>query len=204
MLTKAQLVLSKLKYGVLSLEHTLACTLGFQPPPPIDFNVAVTQISSVLTPKPVTKLSLKELFDTSILWAVPKKRRSLERRMNRKYGSKDQVWKMLMPRTDLTVCNTCGYTHHSKTLCGNCYAKIKEETTRLQDKIVEALGLNPVDKEVVVLYKGEKEHASEEFSETHRVIEVEGERPPWFSKNLLQKTTQKPSDSTDVKPTELG
>jgi Ribosomal L32p protein family. len=87
-----------------------------------DFNVAVTQISSVLTPKPVTKLSLKELFDTSILWAVPKKRRSLERRMNRKYGSKDQVWKMLMPRTDLTVCNTCGYTHHSKTLCGKYYS----------------------------------------------------------------------------------
>lgn len=46
---------------------------------------------------------------------------------------------------------------------GNCYAKVKEETTRLQDKIVEALGLSPVDKEVVVLYKGEGQDESDDF-----------------------------------------
>lgn len=55
-------------------------------------------------------------------------------------------------------------------IAGNCYAKIKEETTRLQDKIVEALGLNPVDKEVVVLYKGEKENASDEFYKVYQIF----------------------------------
>ncbi|KAL1452830.1 hypothetical protein WDU94_007020 [Cyamophila willieti] len=204
MLPKAHLVFSKLKINLLKIENTLACTLGFQQHPPLDFNIAQVQNKSFPEPKTLTKLSLKELFDTSILWAAPKGRKTLEKRQMNRYGFKDQVWKMLMPRTDLTVCNTCGYTHHKKTLCGSCYAKVKEETTKLQDKIVAALGLNPVDKEVVVLYKGEKENASDEFYKTHKVIEVEAERPPWFSKNLLQKTTQKPSDSTDVKPTELG
>uniref|UniRef100_A0A8D9BIS7 Large ribosomal subunit protein bL32m n=1 Tax=Cacopsylla melanoneura TaxID=428564 RepID=A0A8D9BIS7_9HEMI len=204
MLSKAQLALSKLKFNLLNLEHTLVSTLGFEQPPPLDFNVAQVQNKSLPEPKIVTKLSLRELFDTSILWAAPKRRKSLEKRMQNRYGFPDQVWKMLTPRTDLTVCNTCGYTHHRKTLCGSCYAKVKEETTKLQDKIVESLGLSPVEKEVVVLYKGEKENASDEFYKNHKVIEVEAERPAWFSKNLLQKTTQKPSDSTDVKPTELG
>lgn len=202
MLTRAQLILSKIKFNVHSLEQTLACSLGLQQQPPLDFNIANTENN--LSAKPANKLSLKEIFNTSILWAVPKHRKSIEKRMSAKYGMKDRVWKMLMPRTDLTVCYTCGYTHHRKTLCGNCYAKVKEETTRLQDKIVEALGLSPVDKEVVVLYKGEGQDESDDFHKTYKVVEVEGERPPWFSKNLLQKTTQKPSDSTDVKPTELG
>lgn len=30
------------------------------------------------------------------------------------------------------------------------------------------------------------------------------DRPQWFSKNLLQKTTKAPSKSTDVKPTDLA
>lgn len=29
-------------------------------------------------------------------------------------------------------------------------------------------------------------------------------RPSWFSKNLLQKTTQPPATTTDVKPTDLS
>lgn len=30
------------------------------------------------------------------------------------------------------------------------------------------------------------------------------ERPQFFSKNLMQNTTQQPSESTDVKPTDLA
>jgi hypothetical protein len=30
------------------------------------------------------------------------------------------------------------------------------------------------------------------------------ERPSWFSKNLLEKSTAQPSSSGDVKPTELA
>lgn len=43
-----------------------------------------------------------------------------------------------------------------------------------------------------------------EFWEGKRIIEMKKERPQWFSKNLLQKTTQQPSNSTDVKPTDLA
>lgn len=55
---------------------------------------------------------------------------------------------------------------------GNCYAKVKEETTRLQEKIIEALGLSPVDKEVVVLYKGDEESASDDFHKVSRNLSI--------------------------------
>lgn len=44
----------------------------------------------------------------------------------------------------------------------------------------------------------------QEFWQGKRVIEMKKERPKWFSKNLLQKTTQAPSESKDVKPTDLA
>lgn len=37
-----------------------------------------------------------------------------------------------------------------------------------------------------------------------RVIEMKKERPSWFSKNLLEKSTVQPSSGGDVKPTELA
>lgn len=40
--------------------------------------------------------------------------------------------------------------------------------------------------------------------EGKRVIELEKQRPVWFSKNLLQKTTQPPATTKEVKPTDLG
>ena len=39
------------------------------------------------------------------------------------------------------------------------------ETKRIQDRIIEELKLDPIDQEVVVLYKGEKERESPEFWE---------------------------------------
>lgn len=37
-----------------------------------------------------------------------------------------------------------------------------------------------------------------------RIIELKKEKPSWFSKNLLQRTTVGNSDSKDVKPSELA
>jgi len=37
-----------------------------------------------------------------------------------------------------------------------------------------------------------------------RIVEMKKERPSWFSKNLLEKSTAQPSNSGDVKPTELA
>lgn len=44
-----------------------------------------------------------------------------------------------------------------------------DETKRMQDRISEELKLDPIDKEVVVLYKGEKDE-SQEFWKVKRII----------------------------------
>lgn len=77
---------------------------------------------------------------------------------------------------------------------------------------MDALKLNPVDKEVIVLYDGEKEQKPVEFWNGKRIIEMEKPRPQWFSKNLLQKSTQPNAETKEVevsstielKPTNLG
>lgn len=39
----------------------------------------------------------------------------------------------------------------------NCYKRVMDETQAMQQKIEQQLGLNPDDKEVVVLYDGERD-----------------------------------------------
>lgn len=60
--------------------------------------------------------SLDTLKD-HILWAVPKHRRTIEKRMKRKYGSPEYVQKILLPKTNLRVCNQCGHNHEVGVLC---------------------------------------------------------------------------------------
>jgi len=43
------------------------------------------------------------------------------------------------------------------------YAKIKEETKLMQDKIISELGLSPIEKEVVVVYQGEAKEQPDDF-----------------------------------------
>lgn len=56
----------------------------------------------------------------------------------------------------------------------------------------------------MVLYKGESNDKLTKFWEGKRIVEMEKERPSWFSKNLLQQTTQQPTNTSDVKPSSLG
>ena len=74
----------------------------------------------------------------------------------------------------------------------------------MQDKIQEQLGLDPVEQEVVVLYEGEKNEQTKESLNGKRIVEMAKPRPMWFTKNLLQKSTQQSSDSKEVKPSNLG
>lgn len=74
----------------------------------------------------------------------------------------------------------------------------------MQDQIQQELGLSPVDKEVVVLYEGERGEQPQEFWNDKRVVEIARPRPAWFSKNLLQKTTQPAATTKEVKPNDLG
>lgn len=85
-----------------------------------------------------------------------------------------------------------------------CYKKVIDETKEMQETIQNELQLSPVEKEVVVLYQGEKDGKPDEFWEGKRIVEMQKPRPPWFSKNLLQQTTQQPATTSDVKPSDLG
>lgn len=74
----------------------------------------------------------------------------------------------------------------------------------MQEKIQEELRLDPVDKEVVVLYDGENGEQSKEFWNGKRIVEMKKPRPVWFSKNLMQKSTEPAATTTEVKPNDLG
>lgn len=74
----------------------------------------------------------------------------------------------------------------------------------MQEKIQQELGLDPVDKEVIVLYDGEKGEQPNEHWNGMRIVEMERPRPMWFSKNLMQKSTQPAATTKDVKPDDLG
>lgn len=165
--------------------------------------VAESSLSpSSLPPQP---FSVKDLIGDGILWGVPKHRRTLETRMKRKYGSNNWLLKTLQRKTHLRVCDTCGNHCEVGILCAHCYDKVRQETLAIKDKIMKKLRLSPVDSEVVVMYDGEKPEKSEELWKGKRIVEMEKPRPQFFSKNLLQKSTQENAKTTEiVKPDQLG
>lgn len=118
--------------------------------------------------------------------------------MKRKYGSPEFIPKTLQTKTHLRVCDSCGNHHEIGIICAHCYDKVRKETESIKDKIMKKLKLSPVDSEVVVLYEGEKQEKSEEFWKGKRIVEMEKERPQFFSKNLLQKTTQGNATTTEI------
>lgn len=61
--------------------------------------------------------TLKDLIGDGMLWAVPRNRRTIEKRWKRKFGSPEYVEKLLVPRHNLRVCNNCGHDHEVGVLC---------------------------------------------------------------------------------------
>ncbi|KAH8359943.1 hypothetical protein KR093_009747 [Drosophila rubida] len=147
--------------------------------------------------------SLKDVIGDGFLWAVPKHRRSVEKRLNRKFGIPEYVWKPLKEKRNLRSCVKCGHEHELGILCPFCYDKVRKETQLMQDKIQEQIGVVPIDQEVVVLYDGENDLSSDALK-GNRVVEMQKPRPMWFTKNLLQKSTQQSSETKEVKPSDLG
>ncbi|XP_030559783.1 39S ribosomal protein L32, mitochondrial [Drosophila novamexicana] len=150
------------------------------------------------------KLSLKNLLGDGVLWAVPKHRRSVEKRLNRKFGYPAFVWKPLQEKKNLRPCQQCGHDHELGVLCPHCYDKVRQETQLMQDKIQTQLGLEPIEQEVIVLYAGETAEQATDAISGKRIIEMKKPRPMWFTKNLLQKSTQQSSETKEVKPSNLA
>jgi hypothetical protein len=121
------------------------------------------------------------------LRAVPKKYRSYYVRIRRRFGN--EKWaphgaKLLKPKQDLIMCQTCGSFHELKYLCDTCYERTREASIPIFEEMAKQLGGRPITKEIGLLFKGEK---VPEGIDQH-IVEVPLERPPLFSKNLLSKT----------------
>lgn len=67
------------------------------------------------------QFSIHDIMSESILWAVPKHRRTLEKRMIRRMGIPEGLYKMQKPQTDMLVCNHCGHDYKRGFLCSKCW-----------------------------------------------------------------------------------
>lgn len=65
---------------------------------------------------PKKSFDINETFD-GFLWGVPTNRRSIEKRMMRKYGAADWHNKLILPKKNLLSCNSCGHHHEEGRLC---------------------------------------------------------------------------------------
>ena len=87
-------------------------------------------------------------------------------------------------------------------LAPQTYSKVMAETRKIQKKMAETFGVGvPKDEEVLVVYKGEGTSAPKNT----RIVEMEHERPSFFSQNLLQKGHGEglgPQET--VRPSKLG
>lgn len=116
----------------------------------------------------------------STLWAVPKSRRSVERRWTRKMGEIGH-FEHARPKKNLIACLECGHWHESHTICGNCYKKVREETKAMQKTFGDDLKYDHPLKEVVFLYDDE---VLEDHTDKY-VVKMDKSRPKWFHKSLL-------------------
>ncbi|XP_015588462.1 39S ribosomal protein L32, mitochondrial isoform X2 [Cephus cinctus] len=198
-------IINRLGIALQKLDHAINLLFGRGFPPEALCALPISGSSNLvqLSHKP-GELSIKDILGDGFLWAVPKSRRTVEKRLKRKFGVPKYNWKPLVPKTNILMCTNCGHNYEAGNLCGYCYARVKQETNNLQKIIRSQLKLKPVEQEVVVLYEGEKEKKSAEFWKNQRVVEVPKKRPQWFHQNLMQPTTQNASDSKEVKPTELA
>ncbi|XP_054013798.1 39S ribosomal protein L32, mitochondrial [Hylaeus anthracinus] len=196
-------LMSRLSRAFKTFEQAIDIILGRGFPPgglcAIDCNHVMNQVQ----PSNGSKRSLKDILNDGFLWAVPKCRRSVEKRLNRKFGFPEYNWKPHVPKTNILMCRKCGHDYEAGTLCGYCYEIVKKETLEIQEVIKNQLGLQPVEENIVVLYEGEKKHMSDEFWKKQRIVELPKKRPEWFNQNLLQSTAKEPSDSEDVKTKDL-
>lgn len=64
---------------------------------------------------PSKPFSLKELIGDGILWAVPKSRRSIEKRLKRRFGKNNTM--ICKINTRLQMCSKCGYHKEVGILC---------------------------------------------------------------------------------------
>ena len=155
------------------------------------------QNQSSLSWREKTKQTLDDIF-SGTMWAVPKKFTTWHRKAQKKFGV--EKWgphgdKMIRPKNNIVVCPSCGSFHERQYLCDTCYEKTREASIPIFEEIAKQLGGKPIEKEMGLIFKGEKASNSDSV----HIVEVPVERPQIFSKNLLSRTrldSLKPKDVT--------
>ena len=157
---------------------------------------------ALIEPAQVTKsFSINELMQEGILWGVPKKRPTIERRLTKRFGVSKypQTCPILRPRSDIVTCERCGDHHETYTICRTCYLEVKEETEKLKSEIkAQTSPLEPKEKEVFLKFENENTDNAEDELHKFRIIEIDRPRPKWFTPNLLAKNSRPVTPPRDV------
>lgn len=167
--------------------------ISIEPEPIWALNSSLLPLSE--EPKP---FSINELMKEGMLWGVPKKRPTIERRLQKRFGVPryPDNNRLLKTRSDLIICERCGDHHEAFSICRTCYIEVKTETEKIKGEIkAQTNPLEPKEKEVFL--KFENENANEHVDNC-RIIEIARPRPKWFTKNLLAKSTGKVPPTRDV------
>ena len=93
-----------------------SCLTGFPPPALSLVDVDASPPSARASEPQDAKSLLDSIFD-GLMYAVPKRRRSLQVRLMRK-AAHTRIAKFATPKKNLTSCLECGHWHEVHTLCG--------------------------------------------------------------------------------------
>uniref|UniRef100_T1J0N9 Large ribosomal subunit protein bL32m n=1 Tax=Strigamia maritima TaxID=126957 RepID=T1J0N9_STRMM len=167
-----QSVLHRIQQQFTKVERIAVAVIGFR-----DYEPSLAFDAPQTLPESNSCEQSDSILGNGFVWGVPTSRRSLEKRMMRRLAP-GKVYKL---KGNIIVCPVCYSYHEAHTICGNCYAKVKAETTAMQEAIQKELKYDPIDKEVAVVYKGGRKPDNE----GKRIVELDREPPVWFSKNLL-------------------
>ncbi|XP_059171873.1 large ribosomal subunit protein bL32m-like [Physella acuta] len=148
--------------------------------------LAIAGCPSAISPSEDLHKSSKSMLDSifdGLLLAVPKHRRSIEKRLYRKHRY-TAFMEYGTPKSTIVPCLECGNYREKGHLCKHCYDKVCLETKEMKAKLGEDIKYNVPMQEIEFVYNGE----AADNSGGKLVINMNKSRPSWFSKNLLNKT----------------
>ena len=194
----------------LTISNVMMRMTGFHPnmavvaTPCIQPSASKVRISSVGFRRFISLFQIDDSWlKDSIFWTTPRNRRTLEKRRTRRFGC--PTWGVYFgPRINqrIRVDHKTGEYFELGKLAPQTYKKVMDETRRIQKKMSESFGVGlPKDEETLVVYKGETQSNSSEG----RVVEMDYERPSFFSQNLMEREHSRPGGSQEtVRPSRLG
>lgn len=137
---------------------------------------------------------ISQVMQDGFLWGVPKKRVTIQKRLKKRFGLSEYPsdTRLVFARNDLVICERCGDHHESYAICRTCYHEVKEETEKIKKEIKNQIDpLEPKEQEVFL--KFDNENVDDDDKKKFKIIEIERERPKWFTKNLMSKSFGSPS-----------